>query len=143
MKCIIDKEEKILYIIFTIGFIALVVLFLGATVFRPRNVLMRETDEYLYYKEYTLFGLDSAYYKYHKPIEYEGVVSDKSKSSHWVGGLPGKGGHMQTTYKTTVTSNGKTYTYHGSWVYDHYNKGDKVIVTEIFYPQYSIDFRHK
>ena len=137
-----DKEEKILYIILTIGFIALVVLFLGATVFRPRNVLMRETDEYLYYKEYTLFGLDSAYYKYHKPIEYEGVVSDKRRSSHFVG-VPGKGGHHKTTYKTTVSYNGKTYTYSGSWVYNNYKKGDKVIVTETFYPEYKIDFRHK
>lgn len=137
-----DKGEKILYIILTIGFITLAVLFLGATVFRPRDVLMRETDEYLYYKEYTLFGLDSAYYKYHKPIEYDGVVSNKSKSSHWVG-VPGKGGHMQTTYKTTVSYNGKTYEYRGSWVYNHYNKGDKVIVTETFYPTYKIDFRQK
>ena len=136
------QEGKILYIILTIGFIILAVLFLGATVFRPRNVLMRETDEYLYYKEYTLFGLDSAYYKYHKPIEYDGVVSNKSRSSHLVG-LPGKGGHYQTTYKTTVSYNGKTYTYSGSWVYEHYRKGDKVIVTETFYPEYKIDFRHK
>ena len=137
-----DKKEKFLYIILTISFIILVVLFMGATVFRPRNVLMRETDKYLYYKEYTLFGLDSAYYKYHKPIEYEGVVSDKSESSHFVG-VPGKGGHQQTTYKTTVSYDGRTYTYDGSWVYEHYRKGDKVIVTETFYPKYKIDFRHK
>ena len=136
------KEEKILYIILTIGFIILVVLFLGATVFRPRNVLIRETDEYLYYKEYTLFGLDSAYYKYHKPIEYEGVVSNKSSSSHFVG-VPGKGGHYQNTYETTVSYDGRTYTHNGSWVYEHYRKGDKIIVTEIFYPEYKIDFRHK
>ena len=101
---------------------------------------MRETDEYLYYKEYTLFGIDSAYYKYHKPIEYDGVVSNKSKSSRFVG-VPGEGGHRKTTYKTTVSYDGRTYTYYGSWVYDHYNKGDKVIVTETFYPRYSIDFR--
>ena len=137
-----EKEDKILYGVVIIGFIVLIIVFLGATVFRPRNVLIRETDEYLYYKEYTLFGIDSAYYKYHKPIEYDGVVSNKSKSSNWTG-VPGKGGHIQTTYTTTVSYNGKTYEYQGSWVYDHYNKGDKVIVTETFYPQYSIDFRHK
>ena len=137
-----NKEEKILYIIFAIGFITFAVLLLGGTVFRPRNVLMRETDEYVYYKEYTLFGLDSAYRKYHKPIDYEGVVSDKRKSSSFIG-VPGKGGHHKTTYKTTVSYDGKTYTYNGSWVYEHYNKGDKVIVTETFYPKYKIDFRHK
>lgn len=137
-----NKELKILYTIFIIGLITLVVLLLGGTVFRPRNVLMRETDEYLYYKEFTLFGLDSAYYKYHKPIQYDGVVSDKSKSSHYVG-VPGKGGHHQTTYETTISYSGRTYTHSGSWVYDHYNKGDKVIVTETFYPRYKIDFRHK
>ena len=137
-----EKEEKILYSILITGFIIFIIVFLGGTVFRPHNVLMRETDEYLYYKEYTLFGIDSAYYKYHKPIEYDGVVSNKSKSSHFVG-VPGKGGHYQTTYKTTVSYNGTTYTYNGCWVYENYNKGDKVIVTETFYPEYSIDFRHK
>ena len=137
-----EKEGKILYGILIIGFIVLIIVFLGATVFRPCDVLMRETDEYLYYKEYTLFGIDSAYYKYHKPIEYDGVVSNKFRTSHWVG-VPGKGGHMHTTYKTVVSYADKTYEYDGLWVYDHYNKGDKVIVTETFYPKYSINIRLK
>lgn len=134
-------KEKFPYIIFGIIFITFLVSLLGF-ICKPRNVLMRETDNYLYYKEYTLFGLDSSYHKYHKPIEYDGVVSDKSKSSHFVG-VPGKGGHCVTTYKTTVSYNGKTYTYEGSWVYEHYKENDKVIVTETFYPHYKIDFRHK
>ena len=136
-----NKGEKFYILYFLVFFITLLVFLLG-TIFKPRNVLMRENDKYLYYKEYTLFGLDSAYYKYHKPIEYEGVVSDKSKSSHFVG-VPGKGGHYQTTYKTTVSYDGRIYTYNGLWVYEHYKKGDKVIVTETFYPKYKIDFRHK
>lgn len=137
-----NNKEKFSYIILGIVFISFLVLLLGATILKPRNVLMRETDNYLYYKEYTLFGLDSGYYKYHKPIEYDGMVSNRSRSSHFVG-IPGKGGHCVTTYKTTVNYNGKIYTYEGSWVYEHYKEGDKVIVTETFYPKYKIDFRHK
>lgn len=137
----INKKEKFYILYFSVFLIALLVFILG-TIFKPRDVLMRETNDYLYYKEYTLFGLDSAYYKYHKPIEYDGVVFDKSRSSHFVG-VVGKGGHCVTTYRTTVSYNGKTYTYEGLWVYDHYNKGDKVIITETFYPKYKIDFRHK
>lgn len=136
-----NKGEKFYILYFSVFLIALLVFILG-TICKPRNVLMRETNDYLYYKEYTLFGLDSSYHKYHKPIEYNGVVSDKSRSSHFVG-IAGKGGHYQTKYKTTVSYNGKTYTYEGLWVYDRYKEGDKVIVTETFYPHYKIDFRHK
>lgn len=136
-----NKEEKFYILFFSVFLIALVV-FISGTICKPRDVLMKETNDYLYYKEYTLFGLDSACYKYHKPIEYDGVISDKSKSSHFVG-VAGKGGHCVTTYRTTVSYNEKTYTYEGLWVYDHYNKGDKVIITETFYPKYKIDFRHK
>ena len=137
----INKKEKFYILYFSVFLIALLVFILG-TIFKPRDVLMRETDNYLYYKEYTLFGLDSACYKYHKPIEYDGIVSDKSRSSHFVG-VAGKGGHYQTKYKTTVSYNGKTYTHDGFSVYDRYKEGDKVIVTETFYPHYKIDFRHK
>ena len=137
----INKEEKFSYIIYGIIFITFIVSLLGI-ICKPRNVLMRETDDYLYYKEYTLFGLDSSYHKYHKPIEYDGIVSDKSRSSHFVG-VAGKGGHYQTKYKITVSYNGKTYTHEGFSVYDRYKEGDKVIVTETFYPHYKIDFKHK
>lgn len=136
-----DKEEKFLLIIACIYITICGVLFIGV-ISKPRDVLVRETDKYLYYKEYGLFGLDSAYYKYHKPIKYEGVVSDKSKSSHFVG-VPGKGGHSVTKYKITVSYNGKTYICDDSWIYDDYNKGDAVIVTETFYPRYKINFEHK
>lgn len=136
-----SREEKFLYIILGISFITFLIL-LSEIICKPRNILMRETDNYLYYKEYTLFGLDSSYYKYHKPIEYDGIVSNKSRSSHFVG-VAGKGGHYQTKYKTTVTYNEKTYTHDGFSVYDRYKEGDKVIVTETFYPHYKIDFRHK
>ena len=137
-----NKEDKILSVILSVCLIILTTLFLGATVFRPRNVLVRETDKYLYYKEYGLFGLDSAYYKYHKPIKYEGVVSDKSESSRMVG-VAGKGRHRYTEYKTTVSYNGKSYTCNYKDTYEDYNKGDTVIVTETFYPRYKINFKHK
>jgi ribosomal protein S17 len=137
----INKKRKFYILYFLVFLIALLIFILG-TIFKPHNVLMRETDDYLYYKEYTLFGLDSSYHKYHKPIEYDGVVSDKSKSSYFVG-VAGKGGHYQTKYKTTVSYNGKTYTHEGFSVYDRYKEGDKVIVIETFYPHYKIDFRHK
>ena len=137
-----DKEDKISCVILSVALIILTTVFLGVTVFRPRDVLVKETDNYLYYKEYGLFGLDSVYCKYHKPIKYEGVVSDKSKSSRFVG-VPGKGGHCHTDYEITVSYNGKTYTCDDSWIYDDYNKGDTVIVTETFYPRYKINFKHK
>ena len=54
-----DKEDKISCVILSVALIILTTVFLGATVFRPRDVLVKETDKYLYYKEYDLFGLDS------------------------------------------------------------------------------------
>ena len=135
------KGEKIAWAIVYIGLIIFGVLIIGIII-TPRDVLVRETDNELYYKEYTLFGLDSVYHKYHKPIRYEGVVSDKSDSSYMVG-VAGKGRHRHTEYKTTVRYNGKAYICDDSWVYEEYNKGDKIIVTETFYPRHKINFEHK
>jgi DNA gyrase/topoisomerase IV subunit A len=66
------------------------------------------------------------------------VVSDKSESYYRAGIM-----HHYTEYKTTVRYNGKTYICDDSWLYEEYNKGDKIIVTEIFYPRHKINFEHK
>lgn len=134
-----EKRTKIVFVSLAL---LVIICFLGETILKPRDKLVKETSEYLYYKEYTIFGLNSGYYKYHKPIDYEGIVVNKDRSSSFVG-VPGKGGHYIHSYKTTISYSGKIYTSRDRSDYYNYSKGDKIIVTEYFYPLYKIDFKHK
>ena len=54
--------------------IALIGLIIGAII-QKKDVLVKETSDYLYYKEYTIYNLDSTIYKYHKPITYNGIIA--------------------------------------------------------------------
>jgi hypothetical protein len=105
--------------------------------YTSRNKLVKEDNEYLYYKEYKIWNSDSCIYKYHKPITYDGIVIKKDISSHFVG-LVGKGGHWVYNYYTTVYYSNKKYTFSDSSIYDKYKENDKVIIIEKFYPEYSV-----
>ena len=128
-------------LIMAIIIILVIVIGFSGIVVKHKDVLVKEDTEYLYYKEYEWFNLDSAVYKYHKPIIYHGKVIDKYTTSHYVG-VPGKGGHYDKNYKVVIQYNDKTVTENrGSSFYDYMTKGSDVEVIEKFYPCYEVIYR--
>ena len=121
--------------------IALISLIIGAIV-QKKDVLVKETSDYLYYKEYTIYNLDSTIYKYHKPITYNGIITKKYKSSHFVG-VPGKGGHRVTDYHLVVSYNNKGYEESNSTVYNRFQLNENVKVVETFYPEFRVEIIKK
>ena len=126
---------------FTIFWCTLMICVFGAMLSIPlytsRDKLIKEDNEYLYYKEYKIWNLDSCVYKYHKPITHNGIVTKKERSSHFVG-IAGKGGHWSHNYYTTVSYSNKKHTFDGISIYDKYKENDKIIIIEKFYPKYSV-----
>ena len=115
-----------------IGF--LIYLIIGI-IKQPSDVLIKETDEYLYYKEYSLYGEDSIINRYHKPIIYDGVVIDKSKNFV---GLAGKGGHY-VWYTDIKYNTNQEYREDGSYFYNRHEIGDIVKIRVSFYPYKTIE----
>ena len=103
-----------------------------------KDVIVKSTYDYLYVKEYSWYNKDSTVYKYPATKIYQGVIRNKRKSSNFVG-VPGKGGHYQTNYRTTVSYNNEQHTFTGSSMYHKYKERDKVKVKVTHYPYYSID----
>ena len=103
-----------------------------------KDVIVKRTSDYLYVKEYSWYNKDSTVYKYPATKIYQGVIRNRHRSSNFVG-VPGKGGHFQTNYRTTVSYNNEYYTFTGSSMYHKYKEGDKVKVRVIHYPHYSVD----
>ena len=103
-----------------------------------KDVIVKSTSDYLYVKEYSWYNKDSTIYKYHADKIYQGVIQNKRRSSNFVG-VPGKGGHFVTNYRTTVSYNNEYYTFTGSNMYYKYNRGDKVKVKVTHYPYYSVN----
>jgi len=124
-----------------IAFILWIVTLVSYPIITPRDVLVKEDTEYLYYKEYSWWGLDSCYYKYHKPIYSEGKVIDVDEYRHIVGVI-GKGGHWETRTTIIISFDNKTYKdSYSEWHSSHkYHKGDKVKVLEKFYPRHEIKY---
>lgn len=102
---------------------------------------IKEEGSYLYYMRYDLNG-DSTIVKFHKPVSYTGVVSERSSHSKFVG-VPGKTGHYHRDYKVVVNYNSTSYTFKDSRTYENFREKDEVIVTEVFYPQRKVFIRHK
>ena len=124
---------KKLLITFAILFLGwLIYLGIGETVNNP-DVIIKETADSIYVKQYSIYNKDSVVRAYKQHKIYEGVVIDKHKHTNFVG-IPGKGGHMKTSYRTTIKYNGETHNYNGCNYYDKYNEGDKVRVMEFWYP---------
>lgn len=102
------------------------------------NVIVKRTSDYIYVKKYSLYNRDSTIHKYPATKTYQGVIQNKRRSSNFVG-VPGKGGHYRTNYRTTVSYNNEQHTFTGSSVYNKYKEGDKVKVKVKHYPYYSVD----
>lgn len=135
------KEDKSA-LIMVILILSILIIGFGGIAVKHKDVLVKEDSEYLYYKEYEWFNLDSAIYKYHKPIIYEGFVINKRTGSHFVG-VVGKGGHCVTDYYITFQFNGKNIEEHDSWLYDKFELHEHVKVIESFYPYYNIEYLKK
>ena len=130
--------KKIFFIIFLLISSILFVGFFS----KPKDVLVKEDTEYIYYKQYSIFGYNYSINKFHKPITYDGKVIKKNRNSHWMG-CPGKGGRMVTDYTLVIEFNGKTHKFDEKYsmsIYNSCNKGDNVKVTEYFYPKYKVEF---
>ena len=126
------------------GISALVILFgwlIYGGIITKEDVIVKRTSDYLYVKEYSFYNKDSTVYKYPATKIYQGVIRNRRRSSNFVG-VPGKGGHFQTNYRTTVSYNNEHYTFTSSSVYNKYKEGDKVKVKVTHYPYYSIDLIH-
>lgn len=123
------KRKHIFILIISLFVVGLLYVFIGGIV-RKRAVLVKETPEYLYYKQYGIYNKDSCVYKYHKPIIYDGKVV--RRRTEFVG-IPGKGGHYE--YRTDIRyNNTEEYTELGFSYYDKHKEGDDVKVKVIFYP---------
>lgn len=129
---------KKLLITFAILFLVwLIYLGIGETVNNP-DVIIKETTDSIYVKQYSIYNKDSVVRAFKQHKIYEGVVIDKHKHTSYVG-VAGKGGHMKTSYRTTIKYNGETYDYHGSNYYHRHNEGDKVRVKEFWYPYHDVE----
>ena len=121
------KHISILIIgLFVVG--GLLYVLIGGIV-RKRSVLVKETTEYVYYKQYGIYNKDSGVYKYHKPIIYDGKVVRRRRNFV---GIPGKGGHYE--YRTHIKYNNTEYIELGFSYYDKHKEGDDVKVKVTFYP---------
>ena len=127
VKILVISVLSILFIWWVYGFIV-----------AKKDVIVKRTSDYLYVKEYSWYNKDSTVYKYPATKIYQGVIRNKRRSSNFVG-VPGKGGHYRTNYRTTVSYNNEQHTFTGSSVYNKYKEGDKVKVKVKHYPYYSVD----
>ena len=123
--------------VFTLVIIALV----SSIFITPKDVLVKTNKDYLYYKEYYWWGLDSRIYKYHKPIYSYGKIIYVDEYRHIVG-IIGKGGHWETRTRLAISYDNKIYKdQYNEYTCTHkYREGDKVKVVETFYPRYKIEY---
>jgi len=134
------REDRSGLIMVILIMLVLGVCFTGI-ITKHKDVLVKQDTEYLYYKEYEWFNLDSAIYKYHKPIIHKGIVIDKYTRSHFAG-VPGKGGHYVKNYHVVFKFSNQTEDEdRGSSFYDYFNKGDNVEITEKFYPYHELIYK--
>jgi len=135
---------KKIEIFWLIVFFTIISVLVSYPIITPNDVLVKEDTEYLYYKEYRWWGMDSCTYKYHKPIYDNGIVRNVTRSQHMVGVI-GKGGHWNSDFVIAICGENKTYTYKDEifgLVFTHpiYHKGDKVKIIETFYPRHNIEY---
>ena len=102
-----------------------------------KDRIIKKTPDYIYVMEYSLYDLDSIVYKYKTTKTYVGTISDKNKSSHFVG-VVGKGGHRETDYNVIIKFNNTEIKEDDRELFYKYNIGDKVQVTESWYPSHKI-----
>ena len=124
-------------IYFIIGILILLIWIIVGVVVQKDDVIINETDTHITVKEYRMYNVDSVINVYKKPIRYEGIVSDKYRRTRRVNG------HTRRSHYIVVKYNDKEYTLRGREYYDTYEKGDKVIVEEKFYPIEEINLYKK
>lgn len=123
-----------------IGFIIIGFLyFVFGFIFSSRPKIMKETDEYIYVKEYSLYNRDSTIYRYHQPIEYPGIVTHKRKSGHFVG-VVGKGGHHVTDYYIGFEFDNKRVEINDRNLYDKFETNERIKAIEYFWPHHKYDY---
>ena len=125
-------------IYFIIGIVILLIWIIVGVVIQKDDAIINETDTHITVKQYRMYNADSVINVYKKPIRYEGTVVNKTSRFH---GVVGKGGHRR--YYVTVKYNNKEHTLRGREYYYTYEKGDKVIVEEKFYPIEEINLYKK
>ena len=128
--------DKLFKIVSITSIIIAVIIAVGE-ICNTENRIIKRTPDYIYVMEYSLYDLDSTVYKYKTTKTYVGTISDKDKSSHFVG-VVGKGGHYKTHYNVKIKFNNTEVTEDDSKLFNKYNIGDKVQVTESWYPYYKI-----
>lgn len=128
--------DKFFKIVSITSFIIAVIIAVGE-ICNTKDRVIKRTPDYIYVMEYSLYDLDSTVYKYKTTKTYIGTISAKNKSSHFVG-VPGKGGHYETDYDVTIRFNNTEIEEDNQKLYDKYKIGDKVRVTESWYPYHKI-----
>lgn len=123
--------------LFVIGILILLVWIIVGVVIQKDDVIINETDTHITVKEYRMYNADSVINVYKKPIRYEVTVSDKYRRTRRVNG------HTRRSYYIVVKYNDKEHTLRGREYYNTYEKGDKVIVEEKFYPIEEINLYKK
>lgn len=128
-----DKFLKSISIIFII----ICVIVAVGEICNTKDRIIKRTPDYIYVMEYSLYDLDSTIYKYKADKTYVGTISDKNKSTHFVG-VAGKGGHWKTHYNVIIKFNNTETKKDNSELFRKYNIGDKVQITESWYPRHKI-----
>jgi hypothetical protein len=123
--------------IVSITSIIIAVIIAVGEICNTENRIIKRTPDYIYVMEYSLYDLDSTLHKYKTEKTHIGTVSNKYKSSHFVG-VVGKGGHRKTHYNVVIRFNNDEIRRTDRGLYDKYSIGDKVQVTESWYPCYKI-----
>lgn len=113
---------------FIAGILILLVWIIVGVVVQKDDVIINETDTHITVKEYRMYNADSVINVYKKPIRYEGIVSDKYRRTRRVNG------HTRRSCYIVVKYNDKEHTLRSREYYNTYEKGNKVIVEERFYP---------
>lgn len=128
--------EKFFQIVAITTFVTAVIIFIGE-ICNTQDRIIKRTPDYIYVMEYSLYDLDSTINKYRAPKTYIGTVSAKNRNYHFVG-VPGKGGHYETDYDVTIRFNNTEIEENDRKLYDQYHIGDKIQVTESWYPYHKI-----
>lgn len=118
-------------------YIILAVILAVGEICNTKDRIIKKTPDYIYVMEYSLYDLDSTIYKYKADKTYVGTISNKDKSSHFVG-VVGKGGHRETHYNVKIKFNNIETKEDDRELFRKYNIGDKVQVTESWYPYHKI-----
>ena len=124
-----NKSSHIVLFILTCIF-CIAAFFICGNIFKPNDIIIKETDDYIYVKEYTMYGNDSAIYKYHKQIVYIAKVKDKYKK------IAVRHGFFDVLddFKVIYEINGKIKEINNKYIFENVNIGDEIIFIERFYP---------